>query len=37
MQRLQRTQLFDDKEPEDHSGSPGVEKVLPALPEAYAA
>jgi hypothetical protein len=34
---LQRTQLLDNQESQDHSGSSGDEEVLQALPEAYAA
>jgi hypothetical protein len=34
---MQGTQLLDDQEPEDNSGSHRVEEVLPALPEAHAA
>jgi hypothetical protein len=34
---LQRAELFDDQEPEDHDGASGAEKVLPRLPQAHAA
>jgi hypothetical protein len=34
---LQRAQLLDNQEPEDHSRPAGDEEVLQALPEAYAA
>jgi hypothetical protein len=34
---LQRAELFDHQEPEDHDGAAGAEEVLPRLPQAYAA
>jgi hypothetical protein len=34
---LQRAQLLDDEEPENNAGSDRAEKVLQAMPEAYAA
>jgi hypothetical protein len=34
---MQGTELFEDQEPEDHTGPAGTEEVLPTLPEAYAA
>jgi hypothetical protein len=34
---LQRAQLLNNKESQDHSRSSGDEEVLQALPEAYAA
>jgi hypothetical protein len=37
VRRLQRAELFDDQEPEDHDGASGAEKVLPRLPQAHAA
>jgi hypothetical protein len=32
---LQRAQLLDDEEQEDHDRTPGVQQVLQALPEAH--
>jgi hypothetical protein len=37
VRRLQRAELFDHQEPEDHDGASGAEKVLPHLPQAHAA
>jgi hypothetical protein len=34
---LQRAELFDHQEPEDHDGAAGVEEILPRLPQAHAA
>jgi hypothetical protein len=34
---LQRAELFDHQEPEDHDRAPGVEEILPHLPQAHAA
>lgn len=32
---LQRAQLFDDQEQEDDYRPPGIQQVLPALPQTY--
>jgi hypothetical protein len=37
VRRLQRAELFDHQEPEDHDGAVGVEEILPRLPQAHAA
>jgi len=34
---VQGTELFQDQEPEDHTGQAGAEEVLPPVPEAHAA
>jgi hypothetical protein len=37
VRRLQRAELFEHQESEDDSGPAGIEEILQALPEAYAA
>jgi hypothetical protein len=37
VRRLQRAELLDHQESEDDDGAAGVEEILSALPETYAA
>jgi hypothetical protein len=37
VRRVQRAELLDHEEQEDHHGTAGVQQVLQALPEAYGA
>jgi hypothetical protein len=34
---MQEPELLLDQEQEDHDGAPGIQEILPALPEASAA
>jgi hypothetical protein len=37
VRRLQRAELFDDQEQEDHDGPSGIQEVLQAVPQAHGA
>jgi hypothetical protein len=37
MHGVQESELFQDEEQKDHDGASGIQKILPALPEAPSA
>jgi hypothetical protein len=37
VRRLQRAELFDDQEQENHDGTSGIQEVLQTVQEAYGA